>query len=319
MNKQNISKLIVMVFLFVGNTIFLHGQTTSDHCEDHLNPIGHGGDLYPGIINISPNFTSFPVLESIEIRANENIGNLDLGNCENLYLAVYDEDNYQETGNSSLNLPLGVAPILSNTLESSFNRVTSNNSDDCCLYNAAYINVELNLQGYCNGYKNGGRPHIKLLYKLVAMTQEGIYVPYEEADEICAELIFPDRCFEIEPVMSSIDVTCNFDDRIHHQRMSEERIQNIGLGHANLFSKISILPNPVLHHFQVNIYANHNEQITLTLFNLQGQLVYQEYLSLFYGFNTHSINMQSYSSGSYYLKLRSNDEVRVLKVVKHKG
>jgi len=69
------------------------------------------------------------------------------------------------------------------------------------------------------------------------------------------------------------------------------------------FSVVSVAPNPVANTLQLRLESSVDDDLEVQIFNVVGQLVYQESSFVPLGIKTFSIDMSNFSAGSYFLNL----------------
>lgn len=77
---------------------------------------------------------------------------------------------------------------------------------------------------------------------------------------------------------------------------------------------LSIFPNPASKVLNINL-TGASESVEYTLLNYQGSQVYSQKIGQLNGLVTHQLNIDEYASGIYYLRLKTNDEIIIRKVV----
>jgi len=77
---------------------------------------------------------------------------------------------------------------------------------------------------------------------------------------------------------------------------------------------ISVYPNPASTILNINL-SGISESVGYTLLNYQGSVVYHETIGQLNGYSTRQLEISEYARGIYYLRLKTNDEVMIKKVV----
>jgi PKD repeat protein len=88
----------------------------------------------------------------------------------------------------------------------------------------------------------------------------------------------------------------------------------VGFGEYSDDLNLSIYPNPASTVLNINL-TGISESVEFTLLNYQGSQVYNQKIGQLNGFVSHQLNIDEYASGIYYLRLKSNDETIIRKVV----
>ena len=77
---------------------------------------------------------------------------------------------------------------------------------------------------------------------------------------------------------------------------------------------LSVYPNPASTLLNIN-FSGISQSVEYTLLNYQGSEVYHEKVGQLNGYVTRQIGISEYARGIYYLKVKSNDDVKIKKVV----
>ena len=90
-----------------------------------------------------------------------------------------------------------------------------------------------------------------------------------------------------------------------------ESVTNVGINENELFGGVQIFPNPTNN--LVNISLNGIDKANLTLYTIDGKVVYQ---ANNVSDEQTSINLRDNSKGIYFLKIDANNQNKVYKVIK---
>ncbi|MCF8367096.1 MAG: T9SS type A sorting domain-containing protein [Bacteroidales bacterium] len=88
----------------------------------------------------------------------------------------------------------------------------------------------------------------------------------------------------------------------------------LGIDEMNGELNLSVYPNPASSILNINI-SGISESVEYTLLNYQGSKVYNERIGQLNGFSNRQLEISDYASGIYYLRLKTNDDVIIRKVV----
>ncbi len=82
-------------------------------------------------------------------------------------------------------------------------------------------------------------------------------------------------------------------------------------------TKITISPNPIVSEIEINVESfNNNVESTLTILDITGKIIYSETNNLIKGVNTFKIDANNITSGVYFVKVESKDEIKNERFVK---
>jgi len=88
----------------------------------------------------------------------------------------------------------------------------------------------------------------------------------------------------------------------------------VSIGDIDKEIKLSVYPNPASTILNINL-SGMSESVEFTLLNYQGSEVYRERVGQLNGYSTRQLEIGEYARGIYYLKLKTNDDVMIQKVV----
>ncbi len=88
----------------------------------------------------------------------------------------------------------------------------------------------------------------------------------------------------------------------------------VSVGELDEEVKLSVYPNPASTVLNINL-SGISESVEYTLLNYQGSEVYQQRVGQLNGYANKQLNISEYARGIYYLRLRTNEEVMIKKVV----
>ena len=88
-----------------------------------------------------------------------------------------------------------------------------------------------------------------------------------------------------------------------------------GIDEKNIYLYINIYPNPNSGEFVIEMEISQSEDLKLKLFNLIGQVIYEETLNKFSGVYKKRINLSTKAKGVYTLKLISAQDIISKKIV----
>ena len=84
-----------------------------------------------------------------------------------------------------------------------------------------------------------------------------------------------------------------------------------------IFKSFQAYPNPTTNATIVSYVLGEKSSITFTIANTLGQIVYQKNKTSNLGENQESIDLSSFSSGVYYITLKTTNEQNTIKVIKN--
>ena len=82
------------------------------------------------------------------------------------------------------------------------------------------------------------------------------------------------------------------------------------------YTMISLYPNPVIDELNIELNTENSDNITLEIYNYNGQIVYSENNNLNSGSNTIRMNASQFSAGMYFVKISGNNVYETLRFVK---
>ncbi len=88
----------------------------------------------------------------------------------------------------------------------------------------------------------------------------------------------------------------------------------VSIGDIDQEIKLSVYPNPASTILNINL-SGMSESVEFTLLNYQGSEVYRERVGQLNGYSTRQLEIGEYARGIYYLRLKTNDDVMIKKVV----
>ena len=88
----------------------------------------------------------------------------------------------------------------------------------------------------------------------------------------------------------------------------------VGIVGTEIETALNIFPNPASTVLNINITGT-LESVEYTLLNYQGREVYSKTIGRLNGFVSHQLELGEYAGGIYYLRLKTNDEVIIRKVM----
>lgn len=80
---------------------------------------------------------------------------------------------------------------------------------------------------------------------------------------------------------------------------------------------LRLYPNPAQSSVTISFRSHVNSQLSLSIENALGQVVYNSKLYAFLGVQKHTIDLESYTSGIYFLTLKSQDKGSTIKLIKN--
>ena len=80
-------------------------------------------------------------------------------------------------------------------------------------------------------------------------------------------------------------------------------------------NSVSVRPNPATDALYIDINAKQNSNMTAVVYNITGQKVMEQNMSLTTGANTRSINVSNLTSGIYFVTVKSNGFEETMKFV----
>ena len=92
-------------------------------------------------------------------------------------------------------------------------------------------------------------------------------------------------------------------------------VMSVGIESAGNANSFSIYPNPAASNISIEITASASQEAEIMLFSSAGQLVAIERVNLIAGKNTREYNTQEYARGVYFIKLISEGNVIIKKLV----
>ncbi len=86
-------------------------------------------------------------------------------------------------------------------------------------------------------------------------------------------------------------------------------------GFENIQS-LQVVPNPTANFVTVHFQISQSADVTFTITNALGQIVYNKITQYMLGKNQESIDLNALATGVYYLSLRSNNQLKNIKIIK---
>ncbi|MDD4848831.1 MAG: C10 family peptidase [Bacteroidales bacterium] len=93
------------------------------------------------------------------------------------------------------------------------------------------------------------------------------------------------------------------------------RESSVSVEEQDFLQNMNIYPNPVSHQLHINFSMPQNDNVSLQLYSMTGQLVYHETLSHFIGNYNNTIQVDQFAKGVYLLKLTTAQGITTKKVV----
>ena len=84
---------------------------------------------------------------------------------------------------------------------------------------------------------------------------------------------------------------------------------------VNPMNSVSVRPNPATDALYIDINAKQSSNVTAVVYNITGQKVMEQNMSLTTGANTRSINVSNLTSGIYFVTVKSNGFEETMKFV----
>jgi len=124
-------------------------------------------------------------------------------------------------------------------------------------------------------------------------------------------------------VFASGTMTINkLDGNIRDFNMSD--VRNLNFAENALLSEnteeianMLLYPNPVRDHLRVSYECTSEENISVTIINIQGAVVFQQHMKSHAGTNTVNIPVLTFQKGMYLFKIQKGNEIEIRKFIKN--